>query len=101
VIISVAMTKAGRELAWEFFKSNKDELRRRYEGGFLVSRLVKYVSENFASEEKAQEVEAFFAQNPFPGTERTVQQSLETIRLNTEWLARDTASIQSYLTSRS
>jgi hypothetical protein len=41
VIISVAMTKPGRELAWEFFQQNKDELRRRYEGGFLISRLVK------------------------------------------------------------
>lgn len=41
VIISVAMTKSGRQLAWEFFQKNKDELRRRYEGGFLVSRLVK------------------------------------------------------------
>jgi len=67
----------------------------------LISRLVKYVTENFASEEKAQEVESFFAQNPFPGTERTVQQSIETIRLHKEWLSRDASEIQSYLSKRS
>ena len=41
VIISVAMTKNGRELAWKFFQQNKDELRKRYDGGHLISRLVK------------------------------------------------------------
>lgn len=59
--------------------------------------LVKHVTENFASEDRAQEVESFFASNVFPGTERTVQQSLETIRLNSEWLARDGLGIRDYL----
>ncbi|CAG2104297.1 unnamed protein product [Medioppia subpectinata] len=101
VIISVALTKNGRDIAWEFFKKNKDELRRRYEGGFMVTALVKHISQNFVTEERLQEVETFFTQNPFPGSERTVQQSLETIRLNIDWLARDLPSIQSYLTKRS
>jgi puromycin-sensitive aminopeptidase len=100
VIISVAMTKPGREQAWEFFQQNKDELRQRYDGGYMVARLVKYLTENFASEEKAQEVESFFASNPFPGTERTVRQSLETIRLNSEWLSRDEANLKAYITKR-
>ncbi|XP_022253122.1 puromycin-sensitive aminopeptidase-like [Limulus polyphemus] len=100
VIISAAMTKAGRELAWQFFKEKKDELQKRYEGGFLISRLVKYVTENFATEEKAQEIGEFFSKNPFPGTERTIQQSLETIRLNEKWLSRDADAIKTYLTSR-
>lgn len=28
-------------MAWQFFQQNKDELRRRYDGGFLIARLVK------------------------------------------------------------
>lgn len=99
VIISVAaLSSIGRNLAWEFFKENWESLLKRYEGGFLLARLVKFTTENFASEEKAQEVDEFFKNHKFPGTERTVQQSLETIRLNEAWLKRDEASIRQFLT---
>ncbi|GLH04429.1 Aminopeptidase [Gryllus bimaculatus] len=101
VIISVAMTRRGRELAWDFIKENWKMLWDRYEGGFLLSRLVKYPTENFSSEERAQEVEQFFKEHPSPGTERTVQQCIESIRLNAEWLARDQDSIRAFLTSAS
>lgn len=68
------------------------------QGGYLVTRLIKYVTENFATEEMAAEVEAFFRERQIAGTERTVQQSLETIRLNAAWLQRDQDSIRKYLT---
>lgn len=64
----------------------------------MLARLVKFTTENFASEEKALEVEQFFGKHKFPGTERTVQQSLETIRLNEAWLKRDENSIRAFLT---
>ncbi|XP_046484591.1 puromycin-sensitive aminopeptidase isoform X1 [Neodiprion pinetum] len=99
VIMSVAMTYKGRILAWAFFKDNWKVLMDRYDGGFLLSRLVKFTTENFATEESALEVEQFFADHPTPGTERTVQQSLETIRLNAAWLARDREAIKSYLSA--
>nr|CAD7257222.1 unnamed protein product [Timema shepardi] len=99
VIISVAMSKKGRELAWTFFKDNWQELMNRYRGGFLLARLVKYSTENFADEEHAVEVEEFFKSHPSPGTERTVQQSLETIRLSAAWLERDKEATKAYLTS--
>lgn len=62
-----------------------------------MARLVKYLTENFASEEKAKEVEQFFQKNEFSGTERTVSQSVETIRLNAAWLERDLPNITEYL----
>lgn len=67
------------------------------QGGFLLARLVKYLTENFASDERALEVEKFFQDNEFPGTERTVSQSVETIRLNAAWLKRDLPNITEYL----
>ncbi|XP_064113032.1 LOW QUALITY PROTEIN: puromycin-sensitive aminopeptidase-like [Macrobrachium nipponense] len=97
VIISVAMTAPGRSAAWAFFKKHHQELVDRYEGGYLVTRLIKYITENFATEEMAAEVEAFFRDHQIPGTERTVQQSLETIRLNSAWLQRDQDDIKKYL----
>jgi puromycin-sensitive aminopeptidase len=57
------------------------------------------VTEDFASEADACEVEKFFASNPSPGTERSVQQAVETIRLNADWLERDTAKISAFLTN--
>lgn len=100
VIVAVAMNPKGRDMTWGFFKENSDKLLDQYQGGFLLARLIKHLTENFASEEKAKEVEAFFKENEFPGAERTVQQSIETIRLNAAWLGRDLAATTEYLTSK-
>ncbi|XP_014478221.1 PREDICTED: puromycin-sensitive aminopeptidase [Dinoponera quadriceps] len=98
-IMSVGMTYKGRLIAWNFFKENWKTLLDRYEGGFLLARLVKFTTENFVTEELAKDVENFFENHPTPGTERTVQQSVESIRLNAAWLARDKDLIRKYLTS--
>nr|CAI5862745.1 unnamed protein product [Callosobruchus analis] len=97
VISAVAVTKEGRELAWKFFKNNWDVISARF-SGHLLHRLVKYLTESFASEEIANEVEKFFAEHKAPGCERVVQQSIETIHLNAAWLKRDSADIKKYLT---
>ncbi|KAK2579854.1 hypothetical protein KPH14_007537 [Odynerus spinipes] len=97
--MSVTMTYKGRVMAWEFFKEHWKTLLDRYEGGFLLSRLVKLTTENFVSEEYAKDVENFFENHPTPGTERTVQQSIESIRLHAAWLARDKDSIKEFLST--
>lgn len=56
---------------------------------------------NFASQEKVDEISSFFSENSFPGTERTVQQSLETIQLNEAWLTRDSEEIKHFLNNSS
>ncbi|KAL1129384.1 hypothetical protein AAG570_013911 [Ranatra chinensis] len=99
VIISVAMTKVGRQLAWDFLKSNWDELLNRYEGGFLLARLVKHTTENFASDDMATEIEEFFSTRDTSAAERTIQQSIESIRLNAAWLRRDRDHISQFLKS--
>lgn len=65
-----------------------------------MARLIKYLIENFASEEKAQEVEDFFKNKQFPGSERTVSQAIETIRLNAAWLNRDLDTLTEYLSKQ-
>ncbi|CAH1155325.1 unnamed protein product [Phaedon cochleariae] len=98
VIASVGLTSSGRGLAWQFFKDNWPKIKERF-SGYLLARLVKYLTENFASEAMADEVEQFFLENKAPGTERTVQQCVETIQLNAAWLKRDSAGIKKYLGS--
>ncbi|XP_023296765.2 puromycin-sensitive aminopeptidase isoform X2 [Lucilia cuprina] len=97
VIVAVAVNPKGRDMAWQFFKDNSQKLLEQYQGGFLLARLIKYLIENFASEERALEVEEFFKNKQFPGTERTVSQAVETIRLNAAWLERDRESLTAYL----
>jgi len=97
VVISLTMTKIGRKLAWEFLKTNWSELLNRYEGAFLLSRLVKNTTDNFASEEMAKEIEDFFKDKNTSVVERSIQQSVESIRLNAAWLNRDKEAIRVFL----
>ncbi|XP_030829988.1 puromycin-sensitive aminopeptidase [Strongylocentrotus purpuratus] len=97
VISGVTGTKTGRELAWQFLQDKWSELFERFSGGFLLSRLVQSCTEGFTTEERALEVQSFFEAHPAPAAERTVQQSLENIRLKAKWLARDGDSIGQWL----
>ena len=97
VICFVAINRNARELTWTFFQKNSEILKKRYGTARLMARLVKCVTENFATEAKASEIESFFEKNKFPGTERNLQQALENIRLNQQWLERDAEDIRSYL----
>ncbi|GAB6019725.1 hypothetical protein CHUAL_001278 [Chamberlinius hualienensis] len=101
ILASIGRNRFGRDLAWQFFKDNKDVFVKRYGSGYLLTLIIKYVTEGFASEEKAKEVESYFHENPLAGTERVVLQSLETIRLNARLLARDSAAVKTWLNSRS
>jgi len=87
----------GRWMTWQFVKENWDELHKRFEGGFLLSRLIKSTTADFASEDMAKDVENFFKEHKAAAAERTIQQSLEAIRLNKEWLSRDEDSIKEWL----
>ncbi|XP_071792153.1 puromycin-sensitive aminopeptidase-like [Asterias amurensis] len=101
VIGGVTGTKEGQALAWEFLQKNWKELITRYSSGFLLSRVVQYCTEGFASEEKALDIETFFKTHEAPAAERTIKQSLENIRLSAKWLERDAASIQAWLKTKS
>ena len=85
----VAANPKGRDLAWEFVKSNWGEFDRRYGGGgFGLMRLVSICS-HFNSQEKADEIDSFFAEHPVPAAERTIRQALERVRLNIKWLEQN------------
>lgn len=86
-------------VAWKLLKDHKDELRHGLGNGFMIRFVVEYCTEFHMSEERAQEIEQFFKENPFPGTERAVQQSLETIRTNINWLKRDREVIGQFLSN--
>lgn len=97
VIGSVAANPLGMELAWKFVQENWAELFKRYDGGFLLSRLVQMTTANFNTEEKAKEIEAFFDAHKTPAAERAVKQSVEKVRSNARWLAAEGEAIGKWL----
>ena len=96
VIASVANNPKGRDLAWDFVKANYKLLHDRYKSGMLMSRLCQRTTQHFNTLDKATEVENFFNTHPNPA-ERSIRQSIESIRLNAGWLERDWRSIETYL----
>ncbi len=100
LVISVASNRRGGEMAWEFVKENWPEFQRRYGGGgFALMRLVSIVG-RFTSLDKAEDVEEFFGRNPTPAAQRTIQQSLERIRLNAKWLEINGEAIEEWFAAR-
>ena len=100
VVVSSAGNPAGRNIAWEFLKKNWTEFDRRYgRGGFAIMRLVS-ITGGFTELEKVQEVEAFFKENPAQSAQRTIQQSLERIKLNAAWLENNRGDLSSWFLSK-
>lgn len=97
VMASVADNPKGRDLAWDFFKNKYDMLNERYKTGMLMSRLVKCTTDSFVNEDKAVEVQEFFAKLKENPAERTVKQSIEAIGLNALWMKRDGKVIKMFL----
>ena len=100
VIASVANNSKGRDLAWDFVKANHKLFHDRYKSGMLMTRLCQRTTQHFNTLDKATEVEEFFNTHPNPA-ERTIRQSIESIRLNATWLERDGNSIEKYLVNKS
>ena len=100
IVVALAGNRLGRELAWDFVKENWEEFDRRYgRGGFAIMRLVS-VTGAFTTQERARDVEEFFNTHTVPSAERTIQQSLERIRLNVRWLERNRQDIGEWLSTR-
>ena len=100
LIISVAANLRGRDIAWEFVKDNWQELNRRYgAGGFAIMHLVSFIG-RFTTLDHAADVEEFFSRNPTPSASRTIQQSLERIRLNAKWLETNGQGIGEWFKAR-
>lgn len=98
MIAGVSVNPSGTDLSWKFIQKHWKTFTERFAGGRELAHLIEplRVSTNVAH---AGEIEKFFKKHPTPGTERTVRQVAEQIRANAAWLARNKASLASYLAS--
>ncbi|HJO83064.1 MAG: M1 family metallopeptidase [SAR202 cluster bacterium] len=96
-VSAVASNRHGLDIAWDFVKDNWAEFDRRYgEGGFGLMHLVSLTS-MFTTEERREDVQRFFTDNPVPGAERAVRQSLERMSLNIGWIDKNRNDLASWL----
>jgi aminopeptidase N len=71
--------QAAQDQTWDFMRQNFNELEKKTGGGLGGFGIFLYATEGFCNQQKAQQVEQFFQQHPFPGTERNQKAALETI----------------------
>ncbi|MBP9733486.1 MAG: M1 family metallopeptidase [Candidatus Omnitrophica bacterium] len=90
---------ACREQAWEFIKHEWKTVTSFFSGGNLgmMTRIIEGSTQGFRDESHAKDVEKFFSKHPVQGGQRAVQQSIEVIRANARWAARDRADLAAWL----
>ncbi|KAJ1673162.1 Aminopeptidase 2 mitochondrial, partial [Spiromyces aspiralis] len=94
-IARLTMTPEGRDKLWDWFKASYDNFLKRYGDSMsYMSVLVRYTMMGFSSEEKASEVEQFFADKDVSRIDRALNQSLETIRTYAKWVERDSEDVK-------
>lgn len=84
-----ASSREGRSIAWEFYKKNFQAIGAMIgkASPSLMDAVIVSCAGGFCSDEKATEIEEFFAANPAPRSSRKIQQTLESMRANAKFMA--------------
>ncbi|KAL1122590.1 hypothetical protein AAG570_002920 [Ranatra chinensis] len=92
--------EGGRLLAWRHLKAHWHTLLSLFGNGTLtMGSIIATVTSHFATEYDYKEVEEFFHFMDIGSSTRSLDQSLETIRLNIYWVRRNEEQLYEWLTS--
>jgi len=87
-ILHVASNPYGKKLLWNWMKKNWNDLSKKFGiGNPLANRIVASIA-LIVDSSMEKEVRKFFIKNPVPGTERTLEQTLEKIRIRSTLLKK-------------
>ncbi|KAF9907526.1 Aminopeptidase 2 mitochondrial [Linnemannia zychae] len=101
VLAGLSRNTTSRHALWDFIKENWDMLTKRYVGSMaLLGNIVKAGVGRFTSEEMAKDCEKFFEGKKVDDISRPIAQSLEVIRSNAKWVARDAEDVREWLSSK-
>jgi tricorn protease interacting factor F2/3 len=85
-ITRIASNPYGKKIMWPWLKTNWKFLSKKFgQGNPIANRIVASIS-LFADDTIQNEIKNFFKKNPTPGTEMTLAQTLERIRINSKFL---------------
>jgi aminopeptidase N/puromycin-sensitive aminopeptidase len=79
ILIGLLRNPASQNAAWDFMRQHFDEIMKKTGGGLGGVGVFLYGAQSFCDTQKANEVQQFFQQHPFPGTERNQREAIEAI----------------------
>ncbi|GKY96228.1 hypothetical protein MPSEU_000582700 [Mayamaea pseudoterrestris] len=79
---------AGRQVAWKYFQDNFEAIKAMVANASssLMDAVIVMCCSGFCSNEKADEIEAFFKDHTLPSSARKISQTLEGMRSNAKFL---------------
>ncbi|XP_077600401.1 leucyl-cystinyl aminopeptidase-like [Stigmatopora nigra] len=102
VIHTICKSYVGNLLAWDFVQENWNQLVEIFSiGSFSIQKIIKSVTSQFSTQSHFNQVQWFFFSLKEHGSQlRSVQEALETIRLNHRWMERNLPSLREWLYHR-
>ncbi|XP_035021402.1 leucyl-cystinyl aminopeptidase [Hippoglossus stenolepis] len=99
VINTVINGFAGYLFVWDFVQENWDRLIEKFPlGSFAIQSIVKSATSQFSTQAHLDQVQGFFSGLKQRGSQmRSVQEALETIRLNLRWMDRNLPTLRKWL----
>jgi aminopeptidase N len=99
VMAAVMTNPAGARVAWDFVRAHWAEIEQKM-GGYNSSGGLVAATGSFCDPELRTQVTEFFSAHPVPDAERTLQQSLETIRYCVDLKTQQATPLAAWLERR-
>ncbi|XP_044052711.1 leucyl-cystinyl aminopeptidase isoform X2 [Siniperca chuatsi] len=99
VISTVCKGFAGYLFVWDFIQENWDRLIDKFPvGSFAIQTIIKSATSQFSTQAHLDQVQGFFSGLKERGSQmRSVQEALETIRLNQRWMDKNLSTLRKWL----
>ncbi|CAB1319877.1 unnamed protein product [Coregonus sp. 'balchen'] len=99
VISTVSDRFAGHLFVWDFVKESWDRIIEKFPvGSYPIQSIIKSTTSQFSTQTHLEEVQGFFSRLKERGSQMcSVQEALETIRLNQHWMDRNLATLRQWL----
>lgn len=99
VVSTVCHGFAGYLFVWDFIQENWDRLIEKFPlGSFAIQSIIKSATARFSTQAHLNQVEGFFSSLKERGSQmRSVQEAVETIRLNQRWMDRNLPTLKERL----
>uniref|UniRef100_A0A7N6BX71 Aminopeptidase n=1 Tax=Anabas testudineus TaxID=64144 RepID=A0A7N6BX71_ANATE len=99
IISTVSNGFTGYLFAWDFIQQNWFRLIEKFSvGSFAIQTIIKSATSQFSTQTHLDQVQRFFSSLKEHGSQmRSVQEALETIKLNQRWMNRNLPNLQKWL----
>ncbi|XP_061478755.1 endoplasmic reticulum aminopeptidase 1 isoform X2 [Rhineura floridana] len=103
IVTSVGRNPEGYQLAWKFLKQNWQALVKKFElGSRSIAYMVTGVTNKYSTKAQLAEVKGYFSSLEKSSLElRAVQQAIETIEENIQWMDKNLEKIKKWLQTNS